>query len=94
MKEYVLGSGVELSLETRDRDGALADPSSIDLVITRPGGTVDTYALADLARMSLGKFRLDVVGDELGVWKPVWTTNAGDASQGVVADPFYVYNPT
>lgn len=72
-----------------DGDGALDDPTTLQLVVTKPDASTVAYTWAGLTitRDSLGQFHRALVLDQAGVWGLVWTATGLDevATEHLVA---------
>lgn len=68
---------------------ALADPTTISLVVTAPGGAQTTYTYpGTIVRQSLGAFTQDVPLTATGTWTAVWTGTG--AAAGAEPDEWIV----
>lgn len=58
-------------------NGALVDPSTITLTITRPSGSQLVYSYGvdpEIVRKSQGEYYIDQFVDEVGIWNIRWST--------------------
>ena len=82
MSDVLIGGAATLST-TITVGGLATDPSTLQLVVTKPDGTTDTFTLADLTHVSTGKYSYVYVPATAGLYWYVWTsTNPDSASQG------------
>lgn len=89
---YALNALVRLSNTFRSVAGAVADPTTVSLTVTAPGGTVTTYtyAAAEITKDSTGVYHKDLTANETGVWLYTWAgagaVVATDAERFIVGD--------
>lgn len=88
---YSLNSATELSLQVQDRNGVLADPTSLTLVITAPNGaaTTVTYAGA-IIKDGVGLYHYDITLGQRGMWLFSWATSGGSPSPATKNGSLYV----
>ncbi len=87
---YQVGDLVRIDIVVKDIAGALVDPTTLELRVTKPSGTTDSYTLAlgAITRDSLGTFHKDVSASERGPWYySSITTGTGQAAEN---GQFYV----
>lgn len=78
---YSLNSAAELSLQVQDRNGVLADPTTLTLVITAPNGTTTTVTYAGaIVKDGVGLYHYDVTLSQRGTWLFSWSTSGGTPS--------------
>lgn len=89
--DYLIGQGVRLKANFQDNTGRLADPTTIQVRVGEPDGTVTTYNYgtdAALVRDSTGAYHIDLDLEEDGCWTYVWQSSG--AIQAVTEGTFNV----
>jgi hypothetical protein len=84
MNLYQVGDLVRISAVFRDIAGALVDPSTVSLKVTKPSGTQNTYtfALSQVIKDSTGNYHYDASADAAGLWRYTWSsTGSGQAAE-------------
>jgi hypothetical protein len=73
---YQVGQLATLSIEFLNGSGALADPATVALTITTPGGVSTTYTFAggQITRDATGKYHFDLTVNAAGAWTWQWNT--------------------
>lgn len=72
---------------------APADPTTVEVAVTRPGGgvTIQTWALGGVVRLGVGHFRYTLDVDTPGTWSVAW--RAAGAVQAAVHDELIALRP-
>lgn len=74
--DYDLNSKVRVSKVYLDADGLAVDPSVVSVSTWSPGtASVNAYVYptdAELVKDSTGHYHIDVLGDEVGIWRVQW----------------------
>lgn len=94
MNQYELHTTVRTEAEFYDVEGNLVDPVPLEFKFKTPGGVITTYTYgtnAQVVRRSLGKYTVDVLGNEAGVWS--YRYNAGATPRTAVEEQFFI-NPS
>ena len=71
MTPFDIGDTIRVSVLFTDILDAAADPTTVQLRIEEPDGTVTTFTLAaaTVTRASLGNFHRDIALDSSGTWR-------------------------
>jgi len=75
MPTFDIGDGVRFKVTFRDLDLALADPTTITVVIEDPSGNQEALEFGvdgDVIKASTGIFYVDRTMDESGLWRHRW----------------------
>lgn len=90
MANYRIGQTVEVGVEFRDDDDALADPTTVTLAWTVPAGTTTTYTYGagEITRESIGRYVKNLSPTTSGVHYYRFTST-GDPATSEEGD-FYV----
>jgi hypothetical protein len=75
--------GVARCADTITVAGIATDPLTLTLKVKHPGGTEDTYTLAQLTKDATGQYHYDVTPDAPGAWVYSFTsTSPQSAAEG------------
>lgn len=69
---------------TNPDTGALEDAGAgtLSLLVVKPNGDENTYAMGEITRDSLGHYHKSVLGDVSGLWHFYWLVNGSAADEG------------
>jgi hypothetical protein len=91
---YFLGNAITVSAIFEDSTQTLVDPTTVELVVQDPTGTMTTYVyLTDmgLIKDSSGKYHFIITANIAGVWIYNWlgigTGQSSNASSFIIVDP-------
>jgi len=96
METRSLGSALQFEIETTDQDGALFDPSALQVTIMKPDGSEDVlemYGLAlhdnRLSRTTRGLYRAYYPSDAPGIWtcRARWKTTINGEDLWIESNP-------
>jgi hypothetical protein len=76
MNTYHVGTEVRVTGTFKDADGAVANPTTISLVVRDPSGNEATYTYGGagtITKGSTGIYHQGITTDEEGVWVYQWT---------------------
>jgi hypothetical protein len=91
MNKYELLTTVRTEAEFYDVEGNLVDPVPLTFKFKTPGGVITTYTYgtnAQIVRRSLGRYTVDVLGNEAGVW--YYRYNGGNTPQTSIEEQFFI----
>lgn len=74
MADELVGNQRRIFRTFLDEDGNEVDPTTVQLEVERPSGTIDTYDLADLSNPSVGYYELDYLIGQAGTFNYRWET--------------------
>lgn len=75
------GNAITLKGTFTDDLGVYADPSTIKLSVMTPAGVLTTYEYgvdASLIKQDTGRYEMDILANEIGIWYYRWFSDTPD----------------